>query len=196
MHHLPYEDAQLLQLLEQDSAYAFQLIFDRYRNHVYRVALNFLKTPVAAEEVVQDVFIKLWYHRKNLSDIRSVEAWLYVVAKNVTLNQLKKNAHEWIARNKFSMEIADSTNDTDHRLEQHEYQEWLKKTIEKLPEQQRKVYVMARQEGQTYKEIANSLQLSPLTVKKHMARALDFLRAALKERNENWLVFLFLVQQY
>lgn len=190
---MPYEDEQLLQQLAQDSAYAFQLIFDRYRNHIYRVALSFLKTPAGAEEVVQDVFIKLWYHRKNLTEIKSLESWLYVVAKNVTLNQMKKNAHEWIARNKYSNQHPDSECSTEQTVDLHEYQTWLNQTLSKLPEQQRKVYQMARMDGLSYKEIAEVMNLSPLTVKKHMARALEYLRKSLHNRNENWLIFILLV---
>jgi RNA polymerase sigma-70 factor (family 1) len=189
---MPYEDEQLLHQLAQDSAYAFQLIFDRYRNHIYRVALSFLKTPAAAEEVVQDVFIKLWYHRKNLTEIQSLESWLFVVAKNVTLNQIKKNAHEWIARNKYSNQHPESECSTEQTVDLHEYQAWLNQALSKLPEQQRKVYQMARMDGLSYKEIADVLNLSPLTVKKHMARALEYLRKSLKNRNEHWLVFILL----
>ena len=67
-----YEESTLLALLAQDSEYAFQLVFDRYRNTVYKAAMLYVKSPVIAEEIVQDVFLKLWFQRHHLDEIRSL----------------------------------------------------------------------------------------------------------------------------
>jgi RNA polymerase sigma-70 factor (ECF subfamily) len=93
-----YEESTLLSLLARDSEYAFQLVFDRYRNNIYKVAMMYLKSPVMAEEIVQDVFLKLWFQRKHLTEIRSLESWFFTITKNLTLNCMKKIAHEWMAR--------------------------------------------------------------------------------------------------
>ncbi|MEO8944507.1 MAG: sigma factor, partial [Ginsengibacter sp.] len=94
-----YEDSQLIALLSDDSEYAFQLLYDRHRRRIYQTALRYLKSPSLAQEVVQDVFLKLWFYRKDIKADRSLEAWLYSLAKNNVLNRLKKIANEWKAKN-------------------------------------------------------------------------------------------------
>src|ERR1700712_699264 len=93
-----YDEAALLTMLSQDSAYAFQLCFDTYRNRVYTVALSYLKEKTLAEETVQEVFLKLWLQRKELTELKSLQAWLFTVAKNHLINQLAKIAREYKAK--------------------------------------------------------------------------------------------------
>jgi DNA-directed RNA polymerase specialized sigma24 family protein len=71
-----YEEARLIALLADDSEYAFQLLFDRHRNRIYHTAIRYLKSPVLAQEVVQDVFLKLWFERRNIRQGLPLEAWL------------------------------------------------------------------------------------------------------------------------
>src|SRR6195952_5408548 len=107
-----YEESTLISLLAQNSEYAFQLLFDRYRDTIYKVAMMYVKSPVIAEEIVQDVFLKLWFQRKNLQEIRSLESWLFTLTKNLTLNCLKKIAYEWTAREKWILQSDLSENNT------------------------------------------------------------------------------------
>ncbi len=83
---------ETVHLATPDSEFAFQSIYNQHRHCVYHVALRYLKSAESAQEVVQDVFIKLWAERKNINMDASVEAWLYQVAKINTLNRLKKTA--------------------------------------------------------------------------------------------------------
>lgn len=85
-----YEETTLLALLEEDSEYAFQMIFDRHRGRIYRLALMYVKSQSLAEDIVQDVFLKLWFQRKKLSEIKSLESWIYTIAKNHTLNLIRQ----------------------------------------------------------------------------------------------------------
>jgi len=91
-----YHELKLISLLKNGSEYAFQLIYDHYRNRVYKQAQTYLKSPSLAQEALQDVFLKLWFSRENLHSDTSLEPWLMTVTKNHLLNQLKTIAHEWI----------------------------------------------------------------------------------------------------
>ena len=84
-----FEESRLISLLQEGSEYAFQLIYDKYRNRIYQTAINFLKSPIIAQDVVQDVFMKLWFERNKIDASKPVEAWLYTVAKNNILNNIK-----------------------------------------------------------------------------------------------------------
>ncbi|MBS1654584.1 MAG: RNA polymerase sigma-70 factor, partial [Bacteroidetes bacterium] len=175
MHHneVIYEEYKLLSLLAEDSEYAFQLIYDRHRNRIYQTAIRYLKSPYLGQEVVQDVFLKLWFERKNLKTDKPVEAWLYTVAKNNILNRLKKIANEWKALDHLAHFTSNSTVPAFEKAESAEYSQLLNKAVSDLPDQQKKVFNLARKEKLTYIQIAEQLNISPLTVKTHMTRALQ-----------------------
>lgn len=183
LHNDPnkYEEAQLISLLADDSEYAFQLIYDRHRSRIYQVSLRYLKSPILAQEVVQDVFLKLWFNRKNLRIDQPVEAWLYQVAKNNLLNRLRKIANEWKAMKGLGLIAETSTNNIEAICQEAQYNKLLNAAIKQLPEQQQKVFTLARQEQLTYNDIAARLNISPLTVKTHMSRALDSIKFYLAE---------------
>lgn len=176
-----YEESTLISLMAQDSEYAFQLIFDRHRNKIYTVAMSYVKSPVIAEEVVQDVFLKLWFQRKNLHEIRSLESWLFTLTKNLTLNCLKKIAHEWTAREKWVKENNLSENTTDFKVMNAQYQQLLQKAIANLSPQQQQVYRLSREHALSYEAIGAQLSISTLTVKTHMSRALASIRLFLEQ---------------
>lgn len=186
-----YEEFRLLSLLAEDSEYAFQLLYDRHRNRIYQTAVRFLKSPSLAQEVVQDVFMKLWYERRNLKPGHPLEAWLYTVAKNNILNRLKKIASEWKALDNLGQRPI-LTDPGSTRLEDTEYQNLLKQAVASLPPQQQKVFELIRMEKFSYLQVAEALKISPLTVKTHMSRSLRQIRQYLKEQGVDLpLILLF-----
>jgi RNA polymerase sigma-70 factor (family 1) len=170
-NHSSYEEHKLIMLLKEDSEYAFQLIFDKHRNRIYSTAIKFLKSPLFAQDVVQDVFLKLWFERKTLNSEKPIEAWLYTVAKNNILNRLRKIAVEWKAVDHFKDDKFKIENNTDYKLLDGEYQQKLKQAMDQLPEQQKAVFVFSRFNKLTYDQIGQKLGISPLTVKTHLSRA-------------------------
>lgn len=171
-----YEDSKLVSLLAADSENAFQLIYDRHRNRIYQTAIRYLKSPVIAQDVVQDVFLKLWYHRKELDINQSIEAWLYSVTKNNLLNRIKKIAGEWKAMKHVGNLTESLSENVESKLEESQHKELLVLAISRLSDQQQKVFKLSRYEMLTYTEIGEKLDISPLTVKTHMARALSSIR--------------------
>ena len=175
-----YTETILLARLAADDENAFRRIFALYHGKVYKVAMMFVKSVPASEEIVQDVFLKLWTKRKTLQSIQSLESWLFIVAKNHTFNLLKKQSRELQAKNKWA-EHADLIDDTlESQLISSEYQRLFNEAILRLPPQQQKIYRLAKEQGKSYELIGSELALSPLTVKTHMARALTTLRTLLK----------------
>ncbi len=176
-----YQELKLVSLLKNDSEYAFQLIFDHYRNKIYKLAMIYLKSPVLAQEAVQDVFLKLWFSRKNLHADTPIEPWLLTVAKNHLLNQLKSIAHQWIKIDDDRLLKDQAYNNTEDEIKLKEYKNCLHNAIDQLSEKQKEVFLLAREGGLSHKQIAERLNTSPLTVKTHMSRALTSVRAYLKE---------------
>jgi RNA polymerase sigma-70 factor (family 1) len=174
---LLYEETKLISLLAEDSEYAFQLLFDRYRNRIYQTAIRYLKSPVLAQEVVQDVFLKLWFERKNIRTDLSLEAWLFTIAKNNLLNRIKKLANEWKALKNLGYLGEKSDDTTENKIQESQYNQLLQQALLTLSDQQRKVFLLSRTEQLTYNEIGEKLGISPLTVKTHISRALETIRS-------------------
>lgn len=184
-----YQELKLIALLKQGSEYAFQLIYDHYRNRIYKLAVLYLKSPVLAQEAVQDIFLKLWFFRKDLHTNASIEPWLLKVSKNYLLNQLKSIAHQWIQIDDVKALEGMAENDVEDALEMREYKAHLNTAINNLSVKQKEVFLMARETGLTYKQIAEKLNTSPLTVKTHMARALSSIKSYLRKNNLLSVVF-------
>ena len=172
-----YQEAQLIALLNDSSEYAFQLLYDRYRNGIYKVGIQYLKSPSLAQDVVQDVFMKLWFERKQLNSHHSLEGWLYTVAKNQIINQLKKVALGWKILDKNAVvQFDDVESGIYQKLENAQFNTVLQNALSQLPNNQRKVYGLVREQHRSYSEVGEILNISTLTVKTHMARALKHIK--------------------
>jgi RNA polymerase sigma-70 factor (ECF subfamily) len=195
LHHDPqlYEEARLIALLADDSEYAFQLLFDRYRNRIYQIAMRYLKSPLLAQEVVQDVFLKLWFERKNIRQDLPLEAWLFTIAKNNLLNRLKKLANEWKALKVIGHTEKQESESSEDKVQESQYNQLLQEALQNLADQQRRVFLLSRTEHLTYNQIAERMGISALTVKTHMSRALESIRNYFLSRGELFAI-IFLIQ--
>jgi RNA polymerase sigma-70 factor (ECF subfamily) len=174
------DETKLLQLLARGSEKAFAQVFDRYQSRVFGVAYELLKSREHAKEIVQEVFLRVWTRRIAFMDVQNLEAFIYTMAKNLTLNYLRKLAAEHIAQYKFTTQRNNIDNSTEFPLIDQQLEDLLNKTIEKLPPQQREVYHLARVEGLTHEAIATRLHISPHTVRNHMVSALKFIKVTLE----------------
>ena len=171
-----YNESTLVSLLTEDSEYAFQIIYDLHRNRIYKTAIRFLKSPLAAQEVVQDVFMKLWVSRRGINPSQPIGAWLHTLTKNNIINRLKKDSNEWKVMHALPFITSSNSNATENTVQDSEYSAILNTAINALPEQQKKVFLLSRNENLTYIQIGEKLELSPLTVKTHISRALLHIR--------------------
>jgi RNA polymerase sigma-70 factor (ECF subfamily) len=173
MRELPPDESQIIQSLNEGCERAMRYLYERYSARIYFMAIKFLKSPEQSQELVQDVFLKLWVKRAELDKERPVEAWLYTVARNLVINQFKKMAREQMNRTtkQVSEVHAQVAEGADERILENETRHLLHEAIRRLPEKQREVYTLARLEGFSRLEIADQMKISSLTVKTHMSRA-------------------------
>lgn len=174
-YHDSYNEYDLLRQLGTGSEYAFTRLFNKYRGTIYGVALKFLRSPVLAEEIVQDVFLKVWHKREEIALVKRLDAYLFIMARNIIFDRMKKISYE-AADEISNLKEQSSADDTEYLVRQHQCQELLQQAINMLPVQQRQVYRFAKLEGLSHEIIAEKMQLSRHTVKKHMAMALQTIR--------------------
>lgn len=175
----PGDEKRALELLAKGDEFAFTSLFDYYRGRIYGVALRFLKSRELAEEVVQEVFLKVWSRRQDLPRVHNFEAYLFTIARNLVFDMLKEMAHDTVQITELLKTIPIGTPADEHLVEE-QYRELLTEAVRQLPPQQKQIFRLARIEGLSHQAIAEQLQISKLTVKTHMAKALQTIRQNLQ----------------
>lgn len=165
---------------------AFNNVFKSYYSPLCVYASDILKSKALAEEVVQDVFLKLWNNRNNISVKHSLKSYLYRMVHNHTLNYIRDHlsntneisADDLTIRAKI-LDIESAANILDDIISQQIETE-LKLAIEELSPQCREIFQMARYQQLTYSEIATKLDISVSTVKSQMMRAIEKLKSLME----------------
>ncbi len=167
-----YNEVHVLKSLANGDSFAFTKVMDRHQDKVYSLALKILKSTALAEEIVQEVFLKIWLNRENMAAINNLGGYLHILTRNLVLNQLNKIAYERKVMQELSFKSPDNTAEENENM----YSKILADAINQLPPKQQKVFRMAKLEGMSQKEIAENMGISLQTVKSHMAKALKTVR--------------------
>ena len=154
----------------------FAFLFETYKNRVFGYVLTITHSSYAAEEITQEVFLKLWLYRDELKYIDHSENYLFTIARNKTLNYLRKARNEEKLINEMKDLMTGSSNNVEDESAVAECERLLSEAMSMLSPQRRTVYRLSRYDGMSHEQIASSLHLSPNTVKNHMVHALKFIR--------------------
>ncbi len=174
---------------------AFQSLFETYKNRVYGYVLAISHSDYAAEELTQEIFIKLWLCRDILIHVDNLEGYIFAVARNKTLNHLRKATNDaQMLQELQSFMKPLPNNNTDDKILSAENEKLLREAVTMLSPQRRLVYDLSRGQGLNHEQIANHLKLSRNTVKNHLVEALRFIREYLGQRGAvTILLILFIV---
>jgi len=159
----------------------FEILFMQHYEPLCNFVFGILKDYDASEDVIQELFVKFWEKRNVLPDDLSIKAYMYRAARNMALNHLKHFdiKKEFNIFNKAS--ISDTEQCVDNPAETSELQEMIFQAVNELPTERKKIFLMSREDGLKYKEIAAELNISVKTVENQMGKALSTLRTELSE---------------
>lgn len=176
-----YSDEKLLADLLQGGAdiEAYERIFHRYYPMVLHFVKGMLKDDVMAEDVAQNIFMKLWIHRFSLNKEQSLKNYLCVMARNEVINILKSKRNKTVTLRSQVPEPQTSERTVEDWYSYMETSALLQSDIEAMPPQRRTVFKMSRYEHLSNMEIAIRLNLSVRTVEKHIELALKDLRKSM-----------------
>jgi RNA polymerase sigma-70 factor (family 1) len=182
---MDHSDIQLFTQIGSGDQSAFAELFRRYDKRIFPFVLKMIKSESEAQEITQEIFIKLWDQRAKLASVDNPEAWLLTLAANHTLDQIRKRLNERnMLKRLFTLWKDASANDTEETLHLRESASLVQAAVERLPLQQRKVFRLSREEGLNYQEIGARLEISPNTVRNHLVEALRSIRVYLEEHGE------------
>lgn len=178
----------LLQVAGGDEV-AFRMLYDNYHQLLASYIFRITRSITETEEIVHDVFLKIWMARESLAEIQNVKAYLFVVSRNHAINSVNRRLREMNQRNRWIRDTGTNENNGDDF--QQDIYGLIDKAIDQLPPQQKKVFLLSRHEKLTYQEIAANMGISRETVKTYLKHATMSITKYIRENIELTLVLLF-----
>ena len=172
-------DTKAVGQLIKGNVSAYEFLFRKYYGTVYCFVRNMLKDSSAAEDIAQDIFMRIWLNRASLHPDKPIKHLLFVMAKNEALDVLKSKCSKSTSLSADVHDKEQENSDADRSVMAHEAASCIKDLIAKLPPQRRTVFVLSRYGNLSNREIAARLDSSVRTVEKHLELALKELRKSL-----------------
>ncbi|MVZ65319.1 sigma-70 family RNA polymerase sigma factor [Sphingobacterium sp. DK4209] len=185
-------DKLLIQEIQNGNSEAFAVVYERYADRVYALALSFLKDEGWSEDLLQEVFWKLWEHRERLDTQENLWTYLFVLTKHRALNKIReiKNARMKMDHLLLKSESLGLTEQVS--IGQKELVACIERAKELMSQQQQLVFELCKTEGLTYSQAGERLNIAPNTVKNHMVQSLKVLRTYLHKCGYITFLLLFL----
>lgn len=191
-----HNEKELLRLLVKGNESAFAALFQLHHQRIGSFVKHVVGDNPSVEELVQDIFMKLWVNRERLNEVENLSAYLYAIARNHMFTYLKKTGKELASRNEWAANSLSWQDTYQNPVEEENlYKDLLNNAVGQLSSQQRRVYLLSRDEGLTHAEIAEQLSISLETVKKHMVLALRNIRQQMIE-NKNKIMLRILLSYF
>lgn len=185
---IPIESGLLKELKKGDHA-AFEEIFERYGKSLFQFSLSYLKSREAAEDIVQEVFVKIWTNRKEIKTDTSFQSYLFTIA----LNSIRKYFNKLSRVNELKHALlSDFSREKPYFDDRSGYQELLVKLdelIQLMPKKRREVFIKKKIEEKSLKEISEELNITPKTVEYHITEAMKFMKSEFEKLRVQGLVF-------
>lgn len=183
---------ELLNRFKKGDHSAFEIIFERFSKQLFQFSLSYLKSEEAAEDIVQEVFIKIWNNRGELKTDTSFQSYLYTI----TLNSVRKYFNQLSRLNELKHDILfDSSGlkpDFDDRSDYQFMLDKLEELIRQMPEKRRVVFIKKKIEEKSLKEISEELSITTKTVEYHISEAMRFLKSEFEKLQVQGLIFFHL----
>lgn len=167
---------------------AFNELFDRYGKRLYHFSIGYLKSAADSEEIVQEVFLKIWNNREELSAQKSFESYLFTIAKNSILNTIRKSKSEQAYLSYAKLHPGKNVL-LDDELNFRELEEAYKEAVEQLSPRRKEIFMLNREQSLSNAEIAEKMNVSVKTVENQMTSALSEIRKNLRSIGFSSIIF-------
>lgn len=183
-------ESELIRKIAGGDRAAFAVLYGQHLSGLYNYVYLFTKSKARAEEIVQDVFVKIWEKRAGLVYINAFKPYLYRSAKNVLLDEVRRNAVKARAIVALKPDSEESHTKTDDSIIYKEYQKIADQAISLLPEKRKAIFLMRTREELSLDEIAENLGISKSVVKKQLYAGISFVRQYLHKHEAHFILIL------
>ncbi|MEH6304168.1 RNA polymerase sigma-70 factor [Olivibacter sp. CPCC 100613] len=185
------QEKALLLEIKQGNAYALESLMMRYEERVFQFVLRVVNSKELAEEITQDVFVKIWEGRENLGKIDSIGAWMYTLGKNKAINLLKELTAR-AAREEYYAKDSDwLIGGESEAKEKGDIFKLVDEAVAQMPEKCQQIFILKRDEGLSNEEIADRYNLSIHTVKNQLKKSYAILRKSIVEQTLVLILYSF-----
>lgn len=185
-------ETQWVRNLKKGDSLAFEELFHIYGKRLYHFSLGYLKSKPDAEEIVQEVFLRIWHLRTSLDPGFSFNAYLFKIAYRLIMEKFRKLTLERRYLADISAEVVTFTDELNDRTDYHSLLELVQRSINRLPPRQKEVLLMRRSGGMAVADIAENLGISPKTVEHHLTEALKNIKAWMNRDQVASMLFFYL----
>ena len=187
------DEAELVRLAADGDQKAYGRLYSYYYPQLY-TSLSFIaQSHEDAQEIIHEVFLKIWKTKESLVLVRSFEDYAYTLAKNLLFNQLKrKKVSQRVILSLSEQSVNDAGSSPDQEFLYKQYYQTAITAINQLPAQKRRIFLLRTQEGLPLRNIADEMGISVSAVKKHLYAALGSVKEALRNEGGDILILLFL----
>lgn len=187
-------EKELLEAITNGNEIAFKTIYDAYFKKLSAYLYKLCKSNDVTEEMVNDVFLKIWKNKSSLNHIESFEAYLFTMARNKAIDYLRKLAKDTNLITELTTQIQESHNEIEEKLDATALKNLIEQSLAQLSDQKRKIFKMSKEEGYSHDEIAAEMQLSKSTVKNHLSETLKHLKKQVDpESGRSFLLLVMLI---
>jgi len=182
---------RVLLSLKNGERWAFREIFETYQKKLYYFVFSIAKSDFATEDILQEVFIKVWVKRETIDLSASFDSFIFTIARNHTYNHLRGVANQESLKKEIWRNLKHYNRQTEDIILFAEYQDIVNDIVEHLPVKKRSIFILSKQQGRSNQEIADLLNISPKTVKNHLWKTLQIIRLQLQPYiTETIIIFL------
>ncbi|MDP4205738.1 MAG: RNA polymerase sigma-70 factor [Bacteroidota bacterium] len=188
----PFNLEKTITRLTNSEEDALDELYKHFYPKLYYFSKSFLKFETDVEDVLQEVFVKIWINRENINDSLTFSSYIFTITKNALLNHLRSKLKEQSFRTELATQVISSEFTWQESTDYNEIQQQVNSLINSLPEKRQQIFRLSREEGLSNKEISKRLGISVKTVEDHMTHALRYLKIHLKEAGIVSLLYFYL----
>lgn len=185
-------EPELINLIANGDREAFTQFYTTYLKNIYKYVFSICYTKETSEEIVQELFLKVWENRENLPKVKSLKAYLYQSAKNLLLDYIRRSRFENKVMDAIELNALSGENYTENHFVYGEYYQMAQQAIDLLPERRKQIFKLRLNDDLTLDEIALKLHISKSVVKKQLYAGVNFVRKYLYKHGEIVIIALYL----
>ena len=183
---------KIIHRLKNDDKSAVDELFGYYYPRLYHFSKSILKIEDGIDDILQEVFVKIWLNRYKIGNPDTFNAWIFTITKNEVLNLIRNNLKDQTFKDELFLRSVAEEYQTQNLIEFEEIKSGIDKIVMSLPEKRQQVFILSRTEGFSNKEIAQQLNISEKTVEDHITHAIKYIKNSMKEMGIISLLYFYL----
>ncbi|QGY47934.1 RNA polymerase sigma-70 factor [Maribellus comscasis] len=171
---------------------SLEVLFNYYYPRLYHFSKSFLKIETGIDDILQEVFLKVWQNRKKITSASTFNAYIFTITRNLLLNELRSRLNNQKVKDKIQQLSVAKEYEFFEEVEYNDLKAKIEEIVDELPERRKEVFILSRKEGLSHKEITERLGISPKTVEFHISQSISYLKSKLEELGLIALLYFYL----